>query len=112
MVTDNQLGDTNNESDTSASQLAFDDKKVSLQKSTSKSTSPPPPAPKIIQFDRELQSKRLNHVKNQNTKFSHEGYSDIKAGSKVSKLAALYEERLQGLQAIEEIKKKDNLKGL
>ncbi|GCE99216.1 hypothetical protein ZYGM_003758 [Zygosaccharomyces mellis] len=112
MVTDNQLGDTNNESDTSVSQLAFDDKKVSLQHSTSGSTSQIPAAPKILQFDKELRTKRLNSVKNQNTKFSHEGYSDIKAGSKVSKLAALYEERLQGLQAIEEIKKKDNFKEL
>lgn len=95
MVKDDQLGDTNNESDTSLSQLAFDDKNPSLQKNQT-----------IIQFDRQLQSKRNNTVKKEDNKFSHEGYSDIKAGSKVSKLAALYEERLQGLQAIQEIKQK------
>lgn len=112
MVTDNRLENTNNESNTSTSQLAFDDKKASLRKPSSSTTPspPPPPPPKAIQLDRELKSKRLNSVKNQNTRFSHQGYSDIKAGSKVSRLAALYEERLQGLQAIEEIKQKGNYK--
>lgn len=95
MVKDDQLGDTNNDCDTNVSQLAFDDKNASIQKNQT-----------IFHFDRQLQSKRKTTVKNEDNKFSREGYSDIKAGSKVSKLAALYEERLQGLQAIQEIKQK------
>ncbi|KOG98426.1 Ecm25p [Saccharomyces eubayanus] len=63
---------------------------------------------KIKKFDKELQEKKR---KSENTskiadKFSQKGYSDIKAGNKVSRLAALYEERLQGLQVMNEMKQK------
>lgn len=63
---------------------------------------------KFQRFDKELQEKRKNMIKMNSvnaTKFSKEGFSDIKAGSKVGKLAALYEERLQGIQAMNELKK-------
>lgn len=61
---------------------------------------------KIVQFDKDLQRQRLlNERANSNAKFSREGYSDIKVGNKVGKLAALYEERLQGLQVLNEIKR-------
>lgn len=61
---------------------------------------------KIVQFDKDLQKQKLLSDKaNTDAKFSREGYSDIKVGNKVSKLAALYEERLQGLQILHQIKK-------
>lgn len=60
---------------------------------------------KIIQFDKDLRNqKKMNEKTDTNTKFSVEGYSDIKSANKVSKLAALYEERLQGLQVMNDIK--------
>ena len=63
---------------------------------------------KIKKIDKQLQEKKK---KSENTskiadKFSQKGYSDIKAGNKVSRLAALYEERLQGLQVMNEMKQK------
>lgn len=65
---------------------------------------------KFIQFDRNLQKKKQQNDKaGKNIKFSSEGYSDIKVGNKVGKLAALYEERLQGLQVISEMKKNSGL---
>lgn len=61
---------------------------------------------KIKSFDKELKKKKLLQQKSANsTKFSNEGYGDITKGSKVSKLAALYEERLQGLQALNDLTK-------
>lgn len=64
------------------------------------------PQHKIVQFDKNLQRQRiLNGLASSNAKFSTEGYSDIKVGNKVGKLAALYEERLQGLQVLNEIKR-------
>ncbi|CCD27485.1 Ecm25p NDAI_0K02940 [Naumovozyma dairenensis CBS 421] len=67
---------------------------------------------KFQKFDRELQKKRnnlvkLNHLKT--TKFSNEGFSGLQTENKVSKLAALYEERLQGLQLMNEIKRNEGL---
>lgn len=60
---------------------------------------------KIQTFDKELKKKKLQQQNSANaSRFSNEGYSDISKGSKVSKLAALYEERLQGLCAINELK--------
>ncbi|CDO92806.1 unnamed protein product [Kluyveromyces dobzhanskii CBS 2104] len=60
---------------------------------------------KIQSFDKEMKKKKLIQQKSSNTsKFSDEGYAGITKGSKVSKLAALYEERLQGLQAINDLK--------
>lgn len=60
---------------------------------------------RIIQFDKDLRKqKKMNEKTGTNDKFSVEGYSDIKANNKVSKLAALYEERLQGLQVMNDIK--------
>ncbi|QLQ78801.1 hypothetical protein HG537_0B01490 [Torulaspora globosa] len=64
---------------------------------------------KIVQFDRDLlKQKQLSNKANLNAKFSLEGYSDIKVGNKVSKLAALYEERLQGLQILNQINKTED----
>lgn len=61
---------------------------------------------KIVQFDRDLvKQKQQSGRANSSTKFSVEGYSDIKVGNKVSKLAALYEERLQGLQILNQMNK-------
>lgn len=60
---------------------------------------------KIQSFDKEMKKKKMIQQKSTNaTRFSNEGYADISKGSKVSKLAALYEERLQGLQAISDLK--------
>lgn len=62
---------------------------------------------KIQQFDKELQKKKRQageEITVKATKFSTESYSDIKT-NKVSKLAALYEERLMGLKVMEEIRR-------
>lgn len=60
---------------------------------------------KIQSFDKGMKKKKMIQQKSTNaTRFSNEGYADISKGSKVSKLAALYEERLQGLQAISDLK--------
>ncbi|EJS43197.1 ecm25p [Saccharomyces arboricola H-6] len=63
---------------------------------------------KIKKFDKELQEKKKKNETTSKTadKFSQKGYSDIKASNKVSRLAALYEERLQGLQVMNEMKQK------
>lgn len=66
---------------------------------------------KIQEFDKELQKKKKlageeNTVKT--IKFSTESYSDIKT-NKVSKLAALYEERLMGLQVMNEIRHQNSV---
>ncbi|QLL31288.1 hypothetical protein HG536_0B01500 [Torulaspora globosa] len=64
---------------------------------------------KIVQFDKDLEKqKQLSNKANLNAKFSLQGYSDIKVGNKVSKLAALYEERLQGLQILNQINKTES----
>lgn len=63
---------------------------------------------KIKKFDKELQEKKKKNETTSKTadKFSQKGYSDIKASNKVSRLAALYEERLQGLQVMNEMKQR------
>ncbi|KAL3237370.1 Ecm25p [Nakaseomyces bracarensis] len=64
---------------------------------------------KIQQFDKELQKKKRQageEITVKATKFSTESYSDIKT-NKVSKLAALYEERLMGLKVMEEIRREN-----
>ncbi|CCE63078.1 hypothetical protein TPHA_0D04440 [Tetrapisispora phaffii CBS 4417] len=66
---------------------------------------------KILTFDREMKKKKQKEQKsNASTaaKFSSGGYSGIKTGNKVSKLAALYEERLQGIQVMNELQKQMN----
>ncbi|CCH63056.1 hypothetical protein TBLA_0J00560 [Henningerozyma blattae CBS 6284] len=63
---------------------------------------------KIILFDKELQKKKKKEGSNKSeiqNKFSTDGYSGIKTGNRVSKLAALYEERLMGIQALNEMKR-------
>ncbi|CAI4034237.1 hypothetical protein SMKI_10G0200 [Saccharomyces mikatae IFO 1815] len=62
---------------------------------------------KIKIFDKELLEKKKKNETTSKTadKFSQKGYSDIKASNKVSRLAALYEERLQGLQVMNEMKR-------
>ncbi|QLG70222.1 hypothetical protein HG535_0A01600 [Zygotorulaspora mrakii] len=65
---------------------------------------------KFLQFDKDLtKKKKLNSNVGKDIKFSAEGYSDIKVGNKVSKLAALYEERLQGFQVMNEIQRSSRL---
>lgn len=62
---------------------------------------------KIQIFDRALQKEKKTHdiiITKEATKFSHESYAEIKTDKKVSKLVALYEERVMGLQAINELK--------
>ncbi|EHN01805.1 Ecm25p [Saccharomyces cerevisiae x Saccharomyces kudriavzevii VIN7] len=63
---------------------------------------------KIKKFDKILQEKKKKNETTSKTanKFSQKGYSDINASNKVSRLAALYEERLQGLQVMNEMKQK------
>ena len=63
---------------------------------------------KIKKFDKELQEKKKKNETTSKTadKFSQKGYSDIKASNKVSRLAALNEERLQGLQVMNEMKQR------
>ena len=68
----------------------------------------PLPVSKFEKFDKELKKKQLAKKAEIKTKdkFSDVGFSDVAQGvksSKVSKLAALYEERLQGLQVMNEI---------
>lgn len=60
---------------------------------------------KIRTFDKDLKKKKLEDKGPAATKFSHQGYSDIKTGNKVSRLAALYEQRLQALQVMDDIKR-------
>lgn len=65
---------------------------------------------KIEVFDKELKKQKQQKLKEISTKelFSKESFTNIKKTnnkSKVSKLAALYEERLQGLQVMNEIMK-------
>lgn len=62
---------------------------------------------KIQSFDKELKKKK-NAETEVGTKFSQKGYSDIKAGNKVSRLAALYEERLMGLRVIEDLRLRES----
>ncbi|EDO18553.1 hypothetical protein Kpol_2001p58 [Vanderwaltozyma polyspora DSM 70294] len=66
---------------------------------------------KILTFDKELKKKKkleeINNTTN-HSKFSDDGYSGIKSGSKVGRLAALYEERVQGIQMMNEMQKKMN----
>ncbi|SMN19406.1 similar to Saccharomyces cerevisiae YJL201W ECM25 Non-essential protein of unknown function [Maudiozyma saulgeensis] len=71
----------------------------------------PLPVSKFEKFDKELKKKQLAKKAEIKTKdqFSQVGFSGMKEGlqaSKVSKLAALYEERLQGLKVIDEMMKK------
>lgn len=66
------------------------------------------PVSKFEKFDKELKQKKLEKTAELKTKdkFSKLGFSDIaqeQKASKVSKLAALYEERLQGLQVMDEL---------
>ncbi|CAL9731777.1 protein Ecm25p [Monosporozyma unispora] len=65
---------------------------------------------KIEVFDKELKKQKQQKLKEISTKeqFSKESFTNIEKSdnkSKVSKLAALYEERLQGLQVMNEIMK-------
>lgn len=87
---------TDNDDSKSSEVIALDEvmEKLTIEKNA-----------KIEAFDKELKMKKMKQQKTSNmNRFSDEGYSEIVMGSKVSKLAALYEERLQGLQAISEIK--------
>lgn len=98
MVTDDAETATSNETNHTHSSLSVDLAQIKLEEPH-----------KIVQFDKDLQRQRLLSGKaSSNAKFSTEGYSDIKVGNKVGKLAALYEERLQGLQALNEIKRNGN----
>lgn len=68
------------------------------------------PPTKIETFDKELKKQKQQKLKEISTKekFSKDSFTTIKRSenkSKVSKLAALYEERLQGLQVMNEIMK-------
>ncbi|KAK5781689.1 hypothetical protein RI543_000875 [Arxiozyma heterogenica] len=72
------------------------------------STYQPPELTKIQIFDKELKKQKQQKYKEISTKekFSVESFTTIKSNkneSKVSKLAALYEERLLGLQVMNEI---------
>lgn len=74
------------------------------------STYQPPELTKIQIFDKELKKQKQQKYKEISTKekFSVESFTTIKSNeneSKVSKLAALYEERLLGLQVMNEIMK-------
>ncbi|AAS54002.1 AFR631Cp [Eremothecium gossypii ATCC 10895] len=61
---------------------------------------------KIQTFDLELRRKKLRtHQVAGTTKFSPTSYSDIPSGNKVSRLASLYEQRLQGLKIMSEVKR-------
>ena len=71
----------------------------------------PLPTSKFEKFDKELKKKQLAKKAEIKTKdqFSQVGFSGMKQGSqasKVNKLAALYEERLQGLKVMDEMIKK------
>lgn len=66
------------------------------------------PVSKFEKFDKDLKQKKLEKTAELKTKdkFSKVGFSDMTPetkASKVSKLAALYEERLQGLQVMDEL---------
>lgn len=60
---------------------------------------------RVKTFDKELKLKKLKNkvILDSRNKFSM-GYSDMKSGNKVNRLAALYEERLQGIKVMNEIK--------
>lgn len=67
---------------------------------------------KILKFDRELKKKKKQNeisISNTSIKFSNDGFSGIKSENKVSKLAALYEERLQGIQVMNDLQRKMNI---
>ncbi|SCU96915.1 LADA_0H03444g1_1 [Lachancea dasiensis] len=58
----------------------------------------------IRNLDSELKKKKLeSNVKTKSS--SNTSYSDIKAGNKVSRLAALYEERLVGIRVMEDMRR-------
>ncbi|KAH3899754.1 Ecm25p SCDLUD_004041 [Saccharomycodes ludwigii] len=68
----------------------------------------------IQNFDKMLQQQKQKMTKvkvNQTNKFSTKGYGDLKEGNKVSRLAALYEERIQGLNIINDIKTHQQYRG-
>lgn len=87
--------------DTSAiEEMIFDTKKLALVADEKQE--------KIVKFDRELKMRKKQEkitINTKATKFSTDSYSDIKTGNKVNKLAALYEERLLGVKALDEIQK-------
>ncbi|SCV03296.1 LANO_0G03290g1_1 [Lachancea nothofagi CBS 11611] len=59
---------------------------------------------KIRKFDKELKKKKLA-TNSDSSNSSSTGFSDIKAENKVSRLAALYEERLIGIRVMEDMRR-------
>ncbi|SCU99473.1 LAME_0G03312g1_1 [Lachancea meyersii CBS 8951] len=60
---------------------------------------------KIRKFDKELRKKKQQAADPNFSSSPSKGYSDIRAGNKVSQLAALYEERLIGIRVMEDMRR-------